>query len=282
MPPFAWGLLVGGLIGLVLTAFVAAFAHARNERLQERARRAERLAELGTLTGGLTHEIKNPLSTIQLNLQLLREDLEPDSPAYSRLVSRLDTVRKEVSRLRDIVDDFLRFAGRIELDKKPTDVQRMLEDLVDFFTPQAQLQRVQLRVRPPAHGDGEPIRQAQGDGTDAEPGPLLVPLDERMIEQSVLNLMINALQAMPEQGGEIILSARQSGPNVLIEVTDTGRGIGPEVLDKIFDAYYSTKKGGTGLGLAIAKRIAEEHGGRVYATSETGKGSVFTIELPLK
>jgi signal transduction histidine kinase len=103
-----------------------------------------------------------------------------------------------------------------------------------------------------------------------------------MIEQSVLNLMINALQAMPEQGGEIILSARQSGPNVLIEVTDTGRGIGPEVLDKIFDAYYSTKKGGTGLGLAIAKRIAEEHGGRVYATSETGKGSVFTIELPLK
>jgi len=274
MAPFAWGLLAGGLIGLVLTAFVAAFAHARNERLQERARRAERLAELGTLTGGLTHEIKNPLSTIQLNLQLLREDLMPESPAYSRLVSRLDTVRKEVSRLRDIVDDFLRFAGRIELDKKPTDVHRLLEDLVDFFTPQAQLQRVQLRVRPPARSDG--------DGDEAEPRPQVVSLDERMIEQSVLNLMINALQAMPEQGGEIILSARQSGPNVLIEVTDTGRGMEPEVLDKIFDAYYSTKKGGTGLGLAIAKRIAEEHGGRLYASSDPGKGSVFTIELPLK
>ncbi len=272
MPPFAWGLLVGGAIGLILTAIVAAFAHARNERLRERARRAERLAELGTLTGGLTHEIKNPLSTIQLNLQLLREDLMPDSPAYSRLVSRLDTVRKEVSRLRDIVDDFLRFAGRIELDKRPTDIHRLLEDLVDFFTPQAQLQRVQLRVKPAGRGDGE----------DAEPGPLLVSLDERMIEQSVLNLMINALQAMPEQGGEIILSARQSGPSVLIEVTDTGRGIEPEALDKIFDAYYSTKKGGTGLGLAIAKRIAEEHGGRVFASSDPGKGSVFTIELPLK
>lgn len=274
MSLFVWGLLAGGLIGLVLTAFVAAFAHARNERLSERARRAERLAELGTLTGGLTHEIKNPLSTIQLNLQLLREDLMPENPAYSRLVSRLDTVGKEVSRLRDIVDDFLRYAGRIELDKKPTDVHRLLEDLVDFFTPQAQLQRVQLRVRPPGPGDG--------NGEEADRGPLLVPLDERMIEQSVLNLMINALQAMPERGGEIILSARRSGPSALIEVTDTGQGMEPQVLEKIFDAYYSTKKSGTGLGLAIAKRIAEEHGGRVYATSDPGKGSVFTIELPLK
>jgi signal transduction histidine kinase len=274
MPPFGWGLLVGGLIGLVSTAFVAVFAHARNARLQERTRRAERLAELGTLTGGLTHEIKNPLSTIQLNLQLLREDLAPETPTYGRLVSRLDTVRKEVSRLGDILDDFLRYAGRIELDKKPTDVHRLLEDLVDFFTPQAQLQRVQLRVRPPMRDDS--------DGPEINAGPLLVSLDDRMIKQSVLNLMINALQAMPEQGGEIILSARQAGPNALIEVTDTGRGMEPEVLDKIFDAYYSTKKGGTGLGLAIAKRIAEEHGGRVYAASEIGKGSIFTIELPLK
>src|ERR1700728_1401384 len=111
MSLFVWGLLSGGLIGLILTAFVAAFAHARNERLQERARRIERLAELGALTGGLTHEIKNPLSTIQLNLQLLREDLMPESPTYRRLVSRLDTVAKEVSRLRDILDDFLRYAG---------------------------------------------------------------------------------------------------------------------------------------------------------------------------
>jgi len=272
MSPFGWGILVGGLIGLVLTAFVAVFAHARNERLAERARKAERLAELGTLTGGLTHEIKNPLSTIQLNLQLLREDMMPESPTYSRLVSRLDTVRKEVGRLGEILDDFLRFAGRIELDKKPTNVHRLLEDLVDFFTPQAQLQRVQLRVRPPDHD--------ARDGEQTESVPLIASLDERMIKQSVLNLMINALQAMPEQGGEIILSARRAGSSLLIEVTDTGRGMTREILNKIFDAYYSTKKGGTGLGLAIAKRIAEEHGGRVYAASDVGKGSVFTIELP--
>jgi signal transduction histidine kinase len=264
MGAFLWGLAVGGLGGLCLTAPIAYVTYRRFERLQRRARHAERLAELGTLTGGLAHEIKNPLSTIQLNLQLLREDLMPENPAYSRLSSRLATVQKETARLRDILDDFMRFAGRMQLDRRPTALHPMLEELVDFFAPQAQLHRVQLRVRPP----------------DPDRPPLVASIDERQIKQAVLNLMINALQAMPEQGGEILLSASRDGNRVKIEVTDTGRGIEPEALDRIFQAYYSTKKGGTGLGLAIAKRVAEEHGGRIYATSEAGRGSVFTIELP--
>src|SRR5947199_10848710 len=119
MGEFAWGMTAGGLIGLALAALVAGVAYQRYDRLQRRARHAERLAELGTLTGGLAHEIKNPLSTVQLNLQLLREDMSPQNPAYSRLISRLDTVTKETSRLREILDDFLRYAGRIELDRKP-------------------------------------------------------------------------------------------------------------------------------------------------------------------
>src|SRR4051812_22825058 len=223
---------------------------------------SERLAELGTLTGGLAHEIKNPLSTVQLNLQLLREDLDPDDPAHGRMVRRLETVQKETSRLRDIVDDFLRYAGKLELNKQPTDVNVMLDDLIDFLTPQAQVQRVQLRRRP-------------------SDGPLVVRLDERHIKQTLLNFMINALQAMPEVGGEVILSARREDGRAVIEVTDTGRGIEPAALPQIFDAYYSKKKGGTGLGLAIAKRLAEEHGGRVGVTSELGKGSVFRVELPM-
>lgn len=264
MGAFAWGIAAGGLGGLVLAAAVAVVAYRRYERLQRRARHAERLAELGTLTGGLAHEIKNPLSTVQLNLQLLREDLMPENPAYSRLVTRLATVQKETGRLRDILDDFLRFAGRIELDKKPVAVHPLLEELVDFFAPQAQLQRVRLRVRPP------------------DPGPpLVVPLDERQFKQAVLNLLINALQAMPEGGGDIILSAARHGPRAVVEVTDTGRGMDAAALANVFTAYYSTKKGGTGLGLAITKRIADEHGGRIAATSEPGKGAVFRIELPV-
>ena len=262
MGPFAWGLLVGCLSSLPVAAAVAAAAWRRVERLRREARQAERLAELGTLTGGLAHEIKNPLSTVQLNLQLLREDLDPEDPINARVLRRLETVQKETSRLRDIVDDFLRYAGKVELHKQPTDVNNLLEDLVDFLTPQAQLQRVQLRLK------------------RADPG-LVVPLDERHIKQTLLNFMINALQAMPEGGGEIILSARRSDDRAVIEVTDTGRGIEPEALPQIFDAYYSKKKGGTGLGLAIAKRLVEEHGGKVGVTSELGKGSVFRVELPM-
>src|SRR4249920_3037511 len=129
MSSFSSGLLAGvGLSALVALA-LAILAYRRFVRLQRRARHAERLAELGTLTGGLAHEIKNPLSTVQLNLQLLREDLDPADPAHA--LRRLDTVQKETSRLRDIVDDFLRYAGKLELNKQPTDVNNMLEDLVD-------------------------------------------------------------------------------------------------------------------------------------------------------
>ena len=262
MSPLLAGLLLGWASSLAVSAVVAAVAYRRMEKLQRRARQAERLAELGTLTGGLAHEIKNPLSTVQLNLQLLREDLDPDDPAHGRVVRRLETVQKETSRLRDIVDDFLRYAGRLELNKQPVDVNNLLEELIDFLTPQALLQRVRLRMKP------------------AE-GSLVVPLDERHMKQTLLNLLINALQAMPDGGGEVILSARREDRRAVIEVTDTGRGIEPEAVPQIFDAYYSKKKGGTGLGLAIAKRLIEEHGGTVRVTSELGKGSVFRIELPL-
>lgn len=257
---FAWGLLAGLLGGLAVAGVVGAVWYRRYERLQQRARQAERLAELGTLTGGLAHEIKNPLSTIQLNLQLLREDL-PDVPGASRLVSRLETVQKEAARLRDILDDFMRYAGKIELSRTRVDLYALLEELVDFYTPQAQLQGVRLRVRRPEH-------------------PIIAMLDERLVKQAVLNLMINALQAMPRGGGEIILSVREADGRVTIDVTDTGKGIPPDAIPRIFNAYYSTKSGGTGLGLAISRRIVEEHGGRVAVASELGKGSIFSLEFP--
>ena len=104
--------------------------------------------ELGTLTGGLAHEIKNPLSTVLLNLQLLQEDLSPDNPAYGRIVNRLNLVQRETARLRDILDDFLRYAGKLELCREPVDLNLLVEELVDFFTPQAQVHKVQARWKP--------------------------------------------------------------------------------------------------------------------------------------
>jgi signal transduction histidine kinase len=152
----------------------------------------------------------------------------------------------------------------MELVKHSVELNGMIEELVDFFSPQAQLQRVQLRVH-----------QSDGDR-------LVAQVDDRLLKQAILNLMINALQAMPDNGGEIILSARRQENRAVLEITDTGRGMDAETVNRIFDAYYSTKRSGTGLGLAIARRIILEHGGDIRVTSELGKGSVFTMSLPMK
>jgi signal transduction histidine kinase len=266
MGSFGWGLLVGAVASAGLGVIAAAYGYRRLVLLERRARQAERLAELGTLTGGLAHEIKNPLSTVQLNLRLLEEDLTPEDPAHTRVVNRLNIVQRETSRLRDILDDFLRYAGNLELDRKPVDLNELLEELVDFFTPQAQLNRVQVRLRPADE-------------------PVVARVDPKLIKQAVLNLMLNAVQAMGEAGGELILAASEgdapAGAEAIIDVIDTGPGIAADALDKVFHAYYSTKRGGTGLGLAMTRRIVEEHGGRISVRSEVGKGSDFRLHLPL-
>lgn len=257
---FAWGLVCGVLVGAIGVTIVTIIYVRRYHRLQRHTAQVERLAELGTLTGGLAHEIKNPLSTVQLNLQLLEEDLDPSHPEFQRLVNRLATVRKETTRLREILDDFLRYAGKIEIEPRPVDLGLLLEELVDFYSPQAQLQRIKLRLtRPPA--------------------PVIAAVDPRLVKQSVLNLMINATQAIGHDG-EILLSCRREGKWAIIEVIDTGPGMDKETLDRIFQAYYSTKKGGTGLGLAIAKRIVDEHAGKVEVKSEVGKGTDFCLYFP--
>src|ERR1700709_1698322 len=127
MPQFWTGLLIGVISCLLIAAVATISAVRRFVRLERRARDAERLAELGTLTGGLAHEIKNPLSTVQLNLQLLEEDLDPKEPGQQRVINRLHIVQREAGRLRETLDDFLRFAGKIELDRKPTDINELLE-----------------------------------------------------------------------------------------------------------------------------------------------------------
>src|SRR3954470_23552602 len=126
---FAWGLLAGLVGALIVSAVVGYILFRRIQQLGVRAKRAERLAELGTLTGGLAHEIKNPLSTIQLNLQLLQEDLLPENPAYNRLSNRLRVCERETGRLREILDDFLRYAGKIELQRTKIELNGLCEEL---------------------------------------------------------------------------------------------------------------------------------------------------------
>jgi signal transduction histidine kinase len=220
-------------------------------------------SELARVVGGLAHEIKNPLSTINLNLRLLSEDLgQYRDEEHRRLQRRLDHVMDEATRLREILNDFLRFAGKHELHCTEVDLGELIEELYDFFVAQAEASHVVMR-------------QALPDG------PVTACVDVNLLKQCILNLLINAVQAMEEtSGGELMIRLDPSDDQARIHVTDTGPGIDAEKIDRIFDPYFSTKSDGSGLGLATARRIVQEHGGEMSVESEPGKGTHFTITLP--
>ena len=251
----------------------------RAREAERRARSAQRLAEIGAMTGGLAHEIKNPLSTIGLNAQLLAEgigDLRVEESEKGRLVRRIEALRREADRLRDILTDFLKFAGNVRLEPRRVDVNALVEELADFYMPQASHRSVSLRV-------------------DLSQGPVWAMLDPGHFKQALLNLMINATQAMEDaskhgpgdgRARELLLRTveirgkRAEEPACEIHVIDTGPGIAPEVIQSIFTPYFTTKSGGSGLGLPTARRLIEEHGGTLRVLSEVGKGSDFVIRVP--
>lgn len=273
-------LAIGFALGGFVTAGWAYFMLRRHLRIvrsaERRARQAERMAEIGAMTGGLAHEIKNPLSTIGLNAQLLVEavtDLSIPEDDRSRLLSRARALQRETERLRGILTDFLEFAGQIHLDRRHIDLNGAVSELADFFLPEAASHGVRLRC-------------------DPAPSPVMVSADARLIKQALLNLMINAVQAMAAsnesngRGKDLILRIEAGkdaeGSRVgSVHVIDTGPGIPSETLREIFRPYFTTKSGGSGLGLPTSRRLIEEHGGRIQVHSEPGQGTDFTVSLPL-
>ena len=254
--------LLAGPIWIVLTLWVSRRMWRSARRLAARAKGHEHLVELGQLAGGLTHEIKNPLSTINMNLKLLAEDLSRhDDELHKRWLRRLEGVQQEADRLRAILDDFLRYAGKYELQLQTADLVRLVGELTDFFAPQADAAGVVMR-------------------TSLAGGEVRCRVDVALLKQAVLNLMINAVQAM-DSGGELLINVAARKGCGIIEVIDTGPGIDPESLRRIFEVYYSTQSGGTGLGLPTTRRIVRELDGSLKVDSEPGKGTRFTIALPL-
>jgi len=258
---FAIGVAVGAAAAAGLAAVLARRARQRALDSERRARDAEHLAYVGTLTGGLAHEIRNPLSTLTLNLQLLREDLDrPGAAADARLRRKLDTLEQEAARLQQILDDFLKLAGKHEVRLKARPLNPIVEDIAAFYADR--LQRAGIQVR-----------------TSLAEGLPPVALDGDRLKQAVANLILNAEAAMPD-GGELMIATEADRRDVRLHVTDTGAGIAPEDLDKVFQPYYSTRSGGTGLGLPTVRRIVTEHRGRVDVQSDLGRGTRFTIHLP--
>jgi two-component system sensor histidine kinase HydH len=236
------------------------------------AGKGEELEQLSKLTGQLAHEIKNPLSTIKINLRLISEELadliasgerSPDK-ADSRLgraFRKISVVEKETDRLEQILDGFLRYLDRTELQPANIDLNELISDMIDFYLPQASSHSITMR---------QALCREK----------LICRLDADMIKQVILNLFINSQQAMPG-GGELMIRTYSENQNAVIQISDTGCGITPENLPHIFDAYYSSRPNGSGLGLPTAKKIIQQHGGTIKVESEPGKGTVFTIKLPV-
>jgi two-component system sensor histidine kinase HydH len=230
---------------------------------QERKRLQAENTELATLAGGLAHEIRNPLSTIGMNLELLAEELEnDDSQRARRMLRRIANLQAECRNLEEILNAFLQFARAGELHLSDGNLNTIVSDYVDFLEPQANSMEVELRP----HLDSDlPV----------------VMLDKSLMRQALVNLCRNAIEAMPE-GGSIDLLTRTRGEDVVLEIIDTGKGMDEKTRGQMFQAFFSTRSGGSGLGLPTVRKIVEAHHGRISCESEVGKGTRFTITLPAK
>ena len=265
MASLIWFLV--GFFAAVPGAFLILLAARRRAgRASRRARDAEHLASLGEMTGGLAHEIKNPLSTVSLNAQLLGEevqDLNIDESGKHRVLARINSLAREVDRLGNILEDFLRFAGRLRPDFQNTDISFLLVEIGDFFMPQARQHGVSFSV--------ERIEKK-----------LFIEIDAALLKQAILNILLNGVQAMDAVKGkrELKLSLQSNANCIEIVISDTGEGISKDRIDAIFHPYVSGKPGGTGLGLATTRRIVELQGGEVEVRSEVGIGSKFILRFP--
>ncbi|MBI1345842.1 two-component sensor histidine kinase [bacterium] len=231
-----------------------------NETSAERWK--EQFTEIATLAGGLAHEIRNPLSTIRLNLELLDEDLRDDTnPQSRRNCQKVQTVLRECGHLEQILNDFLQFARAHALHLERVSLNEEVRRFLDFFSAQAEDSGVDISPHLAAHLPE-------------------IDLDPQLFRQLFLNLASNALQSMP-QGGRFEVLTYEQPPWVVLELIDTGCGMDERTQQRMFETFFSTKNGGSGLGLPTARRIVQAHGGEIQCESSPGAGTRFRILWPI-
>ena len=217
--------------------------------------------EIAQLAGALAHEIKNPLSVIRMNMDLLAEDFHSDGPINRmRAVNKIDMVQRQCQRLQTLLDDFLRFARLRKLDLRPGNLNEQVERVLNLFEVQANENHVDI------------IRCLDLDLPS-------IMLDEQTLEAAIVNLVKNAIEAMPD-GGELTAITRLTRSGVAFDLIDSGEGMDETTAMHMFDAFYSNKDGGSGLGLPTARKVIEAHGARIDVQSEVGRGTKFTVEFP--
>lgn len=244
----------GAQIGALLTLRDAESVR----RIEDEIEMSRRLSASGRLTRGVAHEVKNPINAIVLHLQLLQNKLEQVDPDTRR---HMDIIDSEIHRLDRVVQILVDFTRARELRMEDISMRRMLEDVAMLAAPDAQQHGVEIR-------------------REFSLEPLPVKADSDFMKQAILNVVLNGVQAMPE-GGVLLLAARRDEDTVVMEISDQGGGIPPEVQEKIFELYFTTKKEGSGIGLAQTYQIMQWHYGSVEFETEEGKGTTFRLRLPL-
>jgi signal transduction histidine kinase len=266
----------GGLVGIMLIVRNLEYL----SQVQSTVRYSQKLAALGRLSAGVAHEVKNPLNSMMIHLELLRQKVSARQPAAvlataagggsgrtgplgldgpSDALQHVDVIATEIRRLDEVVQGFLKFARPEDLKLQPVVLAALFDEIAPIIRPEAERTRVVLAV-------------------DCDTS-LIVNGDPAMLRQAFLNLALNACQAMPE-GGMLRIQSKRVGRQVQVLVTDTGTGIQPEHLDKIFDLYFTTKPKGSGIGLSMVYRIIQMHDGEIEIESTPGKGTTFRILLP--
>lgn len=227
-------------------------------RIENEIELSRRLAAIGRLTSGVAHEVKNPINAIVVHLELLREKMRAVDPDTRR---HLDIIGKEIHRLDRVVQTLVDFSRPVELRLSDFDLRRLTEDVVSLASPEAARQGVMVE-------------------TDFAGEPLPVRADSDLIKQALLNVVLNGVQAMSE-GGTLRILVRRADAAAVIEVRDQGGGIAPEIRDKIFNLYFTTKQSGSGIGLAMSYRVLQLHNGALDFVTEMGSGTTFRLVVPL-
>jgi signal transduction histidine kinase len=228
---------------------------------EARLKRAEGLASLTTMAAGVAHEIKNPLASMSIHLQLLRRQLQGECASPEELRESLVILEEETERLNNIVSDYLFAVRPRNSNPVAADLNALITDLVQFL--RYEMEQARVRVMPILD--------------ESIPS---IPLDEGAMKRALLNLVKNAIAAMPD-GGELRLQTRMDGGDVQIIISDTGTGIPEEIQGRIFEPYFTTRDTGSGLGLTVVYKVVREHGGDLHMDSMPGRGTTFRISIPL-
>jgi len=265
----------GELVGVMVTARNLQYL----DQVQSTVRYSRKLAALGRLSAGVAHEVKNPLNAMMIHLELLRQKVVPaggarGSAGSPRAVAvatvaaasppaaleHVDVIANEIRRLDQVLQGFLKFTRPEDLKLQPLSVAALVDEVVPIVRPEAEQRGVALAV------DCDNVPDINGDPA--------------MLRQAFLNLALNACQAMPTGGTLRIRGERQMGRRVAIAFTDTGTGIAPEHLKRIFDLYFTTKEKGSGIGLSMVYRTVQMHDGDIEVQSTPGVGTTFKVLLP--